>query len=227
MLASANWSEATIATLNRGAGGKLSDGYDNCFKDTSSVGREWCEKVRGLLNLADIQLSPDGKHLYATAQGEFSPDDTTITTFDRDPATGALKPVAGEDGCLSSSEIEGCRTVRKITDTASLAFSPDGEYLYAAQRTKPGGGVTVLRRNPATGRLAEPDGALSCIHDGAADGDCRGGNRINEIWKVAVSPDGEHLYAAGQTNGHGTIGVMSIDPQNVVTASPRSPSTRR
>ena len=212
-LGSADWSEGSIATYTRGPGGRLTDGSDNCFVSLDS-NREWCTEIRGLLNLADIEVSPDGRHLYAVAQGEFSPDDTTITTFERDPDTGFLTPVEGEDGCVSSSDIEGCRTVGKISDTASVALSPDGGYLYAAQRSKPGGGVTVLRRDPATGRLAMPDGALSCIHDGPADGDCRGGNRINEIWEVAVAPDGEHLYAAGQTNGHGTIGVMSIDPGN-------------
>lgn len=213
-LASADWSTATISTLTRGPGGSLSGGSGDCFKNEESEGREWCEKVRGLLNLADIEVSPDGEHLYATAQGEFSPDDTTITTFDRDPATGALTPVEGEDGCISSSEIEGCRTVGRITDTADLAVSPNGGYVYAAQRSKSRGGVTVFRRDAVTGRLAPPDGALSCIQDGGAGDGCRGGNRINEIWKVAVAPDGEHLYAAGQTNGHGTIGVMSIDPDN-------------
>jgi len=213
-LASASWSEATITTLDRGPGGRLSDGHDNCFKDVSSEGREWCEPVRGLLNLADIEVSPDGRQLYAAAQGEFSPDDTTITTFDRDPATGALTPVAGEAGCVSSSEIEGCRTVRTISDTVDLTASPDGETLYAAQNTSPGGGVTALHRDPATGRLSQLEGAASCIHDGAATAECRSGEGINETWKVAVSPDGRFAYAAGQNNGEGTIGVMSIDPQD-------------
>ena len=209
-VAGADWSVGTITTLTRGPGGKLSGGPDTCFK-TPGLGREWCRPERGLLNLADIELSPDGRHLYATAQGEFSPDDTTITTFDRDPATGALSPVAGADGCVASTAIEGCREVAAISDTADLAVSPDGDTVYAAQRSRPGGGVTVLRRDPETGRLTQIEGPASCIHDGAATAGCRAGNRINETWKVQISPDGRFLYAAGQSNGNGTIGVLAID----------------
>jgi 6-phosphogluconolactonase len=81
---------------------------------------------------AEIQLSPDGRFLYASNRG---PD--TLTVFSRNRDDGRLTPV----------EIVPCggRWPR------NFSLSPDGRWLLCANQNS--ADVTVLARDPASGRL--------------------------------------------------------------------------
>ena len=173
--------------------------------------------VDGLKGAHSVTVSPDGKHVYAAGNA-----DDAVAVFSRDPTTGALTLVEvhkdGEGG------VEG------LDGSHSVTVSPDGKHLYAA-----GAGdsaVVVFSRDSTTGALT----FVEFQKDGAAGVDGLRGSH-----SVTVSPDGKHLYVAGdgddavaafsrdsttgaltflefQSNGSG--GVDGLDGIRFVTVSP-------
>jgi 6-phosphogluconolactonase (cycloisomerase 2 family) len=132
--------------------------------------------VDGLDQVSSLTLSPDGKHLYSAG---FL--DHAVAVFSRNTATGALTFVEVHE--------DGVGGVDGLFSAISVAVSPDGKHLYAAGFGR--SQVAVFSRNSTTGSLT----FVEVIEDGV------GG--VDGLWgahSVAVSPDGKHLYAAGQTD---------------------------
>jgi len=128
--------------------------------------------IDGLAGARSVTVSPDGHRLYVAAV-----DDNAVAVFSRDVETGGLTFMAMlQDGVDGVDGLEGA---------FSVAMSPNGHHLYAAALD--GDAVTVLRRGLADWQLtfveALKDG------DGVVDG-------LRSVRSVAVSPDGNHLYAA-------------------------------
>ena len=87
-----------------------------------------CGASLGLDAPSDIQLSPDGRHVYIAG-------DSSVTSFARDAGTGAL-PIGG---CISNTGSDGrCANGTALSGAWDLVFAPDGATLYAATRTAAG-----------------------------------------------------------------------------------------
>ena len=66
-----------------------------------------------------------------------------------------------------------------------------------ATSTRPssiGDAIAILRRNRATGVLSQTPGSAGCISQGGGGGRCIAGRALDEVWGVAVSPDGRNVY---------------------------------
>ncbi|MGD8845581.1 MAG: beta-propeller fold lactonase family protein [Desulfobacteraceae bacterium] len=129
--------------------------------------------VDGLDGVRALTLTTDGAHLYATSRS-----DSAVAVFSRNTGTGLLTFVEMQrDGVGGIDGLYGARGV---------AVSADGSHLYAIGNYDDA--AAVFSRNAATGRLTfvevQEDGA------GGVDG-------LNGACDVVVSPDGNHLYAAG------------------------------
>lgn len=129
--------------------------------------------VDGLDGVRALTLKPDGGYLYATGRS-----DSAVAVFSRNPGTGQLTFVEMQrDGAGGVDGLHGARGV---------AVSEDGSFLYAMGHYDDA--VVVFSRSTATGRLTfvemQEDGT------GGVDG-------LNGACDVVVSPDGNHLYAAG------------------------------
>jgi 6-phosphogluconolactonase (cycloisomerase 2 family) len=129
--------------------------------------------VDGLAGATEIAVSPDGGHCYVS--GWF---DDSLVTFSRDSATGTLSFVqvqfddtAGADGLYGAW---------------SVLVSADGAYVYASGEYD--NALGVFSRDSASGQLTFIE-AQRNQYDGA-DG-------LFGVVDVTVSPDGNHLYAAG------------------------------
>ena len=157
----------------------------------------------------DVAVSPDGNYVYATGSGAGA-----IAVLQRDPGTGALT----SDGCLRDSGNAACDAVAGATtgqapglgDPRGVAVSPDGAYVYAVSFAA--SALAVLKRNPTTGALTG-DGCLrntgNALCDavaGATHGQAPG---LGGSFGVAVSPDGEYVYATGFNSN--TIAVLRRD----------------
>lgn len=113
---------------------------------------------------------------------------------------GALIQLPGSGGCLADSSLHPtlCAPVRgllgpgPIIGSQAIAVSPDGRNVYVASSNSDA--IAVFTRNLTTGRLSQAPGAAGCIADGAADG-CAPGVGLDGPNSVAVSPDGENVYA--------------------------------
>jgi 6-phosphogluconolactonase (cycloisomerase 2 family) len=152
----------------------------------------------GLNEPTGIAIGRDGRHVYVTAGL-----DQSLTTFARDPATGALTFA----GCLSSNErATHCRQVstgRHVLDgIGSPLLSPDGRYLYAAA------GRAATIDSFAVGAAGVPSFGGCLGGRGEQDG-CRSRRgpltALEQPTALLATVDGRFLYA---TSGYGSVLVL-------------------
>jgi DNA-binding beta-propeller fold protein YncE len=196
----------SVASFVRDAGtGGLTqlDGEAGCV---SAIADEpTCAAGRALSVPDGVALSPDGGHVYVTSFGS-----RAVAVFSRDATTGALTQLAAADGCLSSAGGDpGCTPARALAGAAAVAVSPDGANAYVASFASDA--VAVLSRDPATGALSQPAGQAGCVNLTGDEG-CAPGTRMDGLVALALSPDGEHLYAAARYSR--SVIVYDRDPAN-------------
>lgn len=142
--------------------------------------------VDGLEDATSVIVSPDGKHVYATARS-----DKTVLVFARDVISAKLTFVeALEDGGTDSfgNLIEGLRVANFVI------VSPDGKHVYAA-----GSGddaIVVFSRDEMTGRLTY----VEILQDGGTDGSGNVIDGLDFLQKLSFSPDGLYVYSAGDND---------------------------
>jgi 6-phosphogluconolactonase (cycloisomerase 2 family) len=141
-----------------------------------------------------IAIAPNDRFVYVT-------QDFAISTFQRDPASGALSFL----GCLTalSGNEAPCVHTKKdvIDDPRGLLIAPDGRALYLANQH--GGSVATFDLNPTSGKI----NFRSCITENerlqpfctlarTAQRHSYGG--LDAPTGLALSPDGRSLYATSQ-----------------------------
>ena len=134
-----------------------------------------CRHANGISTVRDLAVSPDGRDLYV-ASGFDAAGAVTALAID---AAGELSPIAdGAEGagCVRDTFGDGCMDGRALGSPGGMGFGPDGRTLYVAtSKLENGGatvngGVTVLKRDPASGRLKVMDGVTGCVLAVAEDG---------------------------------------------------------
>jgi 6-phosphogluconolactonase (cycloisomerase 2 family) len=161
-----------------------------CVDDNDAgQGPDTCtQSADGLDGVISVAVSPDGDSVYAA-----SLDDDALVGFDRDPETGALSP----QGCVDDND-SGADTCAQSADgldgARSVAVSPEGESIYVAS----GADEAVVRfnRDPESGRV----GPQGCVEDddGGPDACNQSTEGLDGARAVAVSPNGESVYAGAQ-----------------------------
>jgi len=173
-------------------------------------------------------LSPDGLHLYVPTQAPGTFSGFELSIFARDDATGTLTPAGGvavpggvnavavsPDGAHVYATGLGLSVFARDAGTGALTFvetqpvanatgvdlSSDGASVYV---TRPlDDSITIWARDAGTGALA-PRGTIT---DGVG-----GADGLDGVTDLVVSPDGLHVYAAGEA-------------EDAVAVFLRSPST--
>lgn len=139
--------------------------------------------VPGLLQPSALALSPDGLFAYVASESRDS-----VLVFARDVSNGRLeyrreyRAVAGE---LDGARLDGPR---------HLVLSADGLHLYVAARND--SAVVALARNTDTGELSFVANQTNGLANEGGGGQTRG---LGGVSRLALSPDGRHLYASGAT----------------------------
>ncbi|HEY6729715.1 MAG TPA: beta-propeller fold lactonase family protein [Solirubrobacterales bacterium] len=154
----------------------------------AAQGASGCATAIGLDEPNSVAISPNGRTVYATSRLGNS-----ITTFARNPKTGALRqlppPLAG---CISGLPLPGCAEGLALVAPDVVVVSPDGNNVYVGSFF--GNAVAAFARNPATGALTQLSGSAACIAEATAG--CTTGIALQAVEGLAISNDGEDVYAA-------------------------------
>lgn len=130
--------------------------------------------VDGLAGVLAVAITPDGRNVYAVGPGG-----NAVAVFGRDPSTGALTEI--------EVQRDGVGNVDGLAYAAALAISPDGGFVYVAGSRDDA--VAAFARDAATGKLT----FLQALREGVG-----GVEGLRYARALAISPDGQFLYAAGQ-----------------------------
>lgn len=128
--------------------------------------------------LKGLGISPDGNHLYAVGSID-EPFGTGIFWFDRDSASGQLTYRGRLISTGTSSDFDGLGN-----PSGTIAFSPDGFFVYAGDIG--GSGAIVTFQRAGNGVLTWVDTLNRDLDD----------DRLTSITDIQISPDGNSLYAA-------------------------------
>lgn len=194
------------------------EGRAGCVADVSSplVG-DRCSGARALKDVTDVAISPDGRRAYSVSYSS-----NAVSTFLRNPTTGALRQIRGPAGCIVSDQapISGCASGRGLIGPTAIAISPDpdGENVYVtgfelepdATPPRVRGTLVTFRRNPQTGVLTQLPALSGCFSGDAlsptpSDPGCpptpltqppTGFAPLATATDVEVSPDGRHVFTS-------------------------------
>jgi DNA-binding beta-propeller fold protein YncE len=174
-----------VAVLTRAADGSLTqaDGTGGCVSQAGGAG---CAPARGISAPEEVAVSPDGRHVLVAGMRS-----NAVAVLRQD--SGGLSQAEGEAGCIARRGADGCASGRVLAGPVDLAITADGRGVYVASSISDG--VAILRRDRATGALRQPAGRGGCISQKGGGGRCAVGRALDEVWGVALSPDGLNLYA--------------------------------
>jgi DNA-binding beta-propeller fold protein YncE len=113
---------------------------------------------------------------------------------------GVVEQLQGADGCVvdESRPKSKCASARALggpgpfLGSRAVAVSPDGKNVYVASSSSDA--IAIFKRNSKDGTLTQASGAAGCIAQGGGGG-CASGAGLDGPNSVAVSPDGENVYA--------------------------------
>jgi DNA-binding beta-propeller fold protein YncE len=165
-----------------------------------------CSRVVALAGPESVAMSSDGRSVYVA-----SFDSSGLAVFARDPNRGALRQLAGRDGCIANAgtSLDTCVEMPDdiLQSPEAVAVSPDGRNVYAVSPKS--AAVVIFSRNQATGALTALKGADSCISSGVSDSTCSSGRALLEPMALAISSDGKSVYVADLDSN--SIDVFSRD----------------
>jgi DNA-binding beta-propeller fold protein YncE len=178
-------------------------GTAGCVSETGTGGA--CQDGTALDDAFAVAASPDGENVYVA-----SSESDAVAVFDRDRATGTLTQKPGTAGCVSETGSGGaCRDGAALRSAVGVAASPDGKSVYVASQISDA--VAVFDRDPATGALTQKPGTAGCVSDDGSGGACEVGTALTGARGVAVSADGESVYAVALTSD--AVAILDRDPE--------------
>jgi DNA-binding beta-propeller fold protein YncE len=204
-------------TLRAGAGGCIAD---------APLGP--CRVLPGrMASPVGLSASPDGRNVYVSVGGSAAPHDVLVT-LTRDPATGALDPLAAPGGCLASDAVADCGILNPPGallpdnfDPRTVLVTPDGMSAYVSSVNW--NMVLAFDRNPLTGALSPRSGASGCLAQVAVVPCAVVSGLLAAPRSLAISPDGQSLYAPAVGGGGG--GIASIASFGFARAPAPAPET--
>lgn len=172
-----------------------------------------------------IAVSPNSENVYVSARRSSSVTVFDYLAFPSEDSVGEQGPLSRKvapNGCLTDAAVVGCTDVRGLATARDVVVSPDGATVYTAGNL-PNGGIAVFDR-AADGVLTQktlPTTQAGCISDTGSGGFCTDGNNLEPI-ALAISDDGENLYAASYSTGNvagdrDTVTVFDVNPDGSLT----------
>ena len=194
----ASVADDAVARFNRNATtGALT--FAGCLDDEDTGSEAACPGAPGLANVNSVEVSRDGRSLYAAGS-----EDDAIVRFNRNTTSGAIGfAQCFQDKADALADETACADRAGLNGVNSVAVSADGKSLYAASSFD--FAIVGFDRNTTTGALTFAE----CFddEDTGAEAACPGAPGLANVNSVAVSRDGRSLYAAGL----GDNAIVSFD----------------
>jgi len=209
-------SVVTLRRDPRSGGLRPLPGTRGCVQSLPGSG---CLALAGLEGASAITISADGRFVYVASELSGA-----VRGFLREPGTGALEPLYGPGGCISSGnrparDVSCDAIVPQLAGARSIALSPDGRELYVAAFDP--GAVVVLRRNRTSGRLAVS--APDCLQ-AATDAGCPVGLPfLRGAAALAMGPGGV-VYVIGES-ANSLVELLRSPTDGGLTPSGETPTT--
>jgi DNA-binding beta-propeller fold protein YncE len=167
----------------------------------AAQGASGCTPAVGIDGPNSLALSPDGRNVYVT-----SLKSEALTSFRRDPKTGALAQAADASGCIAGIPLVGCVSGRALVGPDVVTVSPDGANVYVGSFF--GNAVAIFNRSASNGALGQPSGSAGCI--ALAISGCALGIALGAPEGMAISGDGASVYVAAAVSN--ALVVLSRNP---------------
>jgi DNA-binding beta-propeller fold protein YncE len=166
------------------------------------LGAADCGAARALASPEEVTVSPDSRFVLVAAMRS-----SAVSVLSQGPE--GLSQAEGPAGCIANGGgTEGCAAGRGLAGPVDLAITRDGRNVYTASSI--GDAIAILRRDRTTGVLSQEAGRVGCISQAGGGGRCIRGRALDEVWGVAVSPDGRNVY--GVSAKVNMLGAMARDP---------------
>lgn len=145
------------------------------------------DELAGAISLAQ---APQGGPMYVGSTNGFA-------LVDHDAPDGTVRRRTGAGGCYGSGP--GCTPVRGLGRMSDLMVSADGRSLYGISYESASGAWNLLafERSPS-GEVTQLAGADGCLSAQPTDGCGRLPAGAQQVYSVAVSPDGRSVYATAE-----------------------------
>jgi DNA-binding beta-propeller fold protein YncE len=190
-----------VAVFDRATDGSLAQpaGTAGCV---THRGASDCAAARALASPEEVAVSPDNRFVLVASMRS-----NAVIVLAQGPE--GLSQAEGAAGCIANGGgTEGCAPGRGLAGPVDLAVTRDGRNVYVASSI--GDAIAILARNRTTGVLSQAPGRAGCISQGGGGGRCIRGRALDEVWSVAVSPDGRNVY--GVSAKVNMLGAMARNP---------------
>ena len=189
-----------VAVFDRAANGSVTQPAGPAGCVTQRGGFD-CATARALRSPEEVAVSPDSRFVLVAGMRS-----SAVSVLAQGPE--GLSQAEGAAGCIANGGgPEGCAPARGLAGPVDLAVTRDGRNVYTASSV--GDAIAILQRDRTTGVLSQEPGRVGCISQSGGGGRCIRGRALDEVWGVAVSPDGRNVY--GVSAKVNMLGAMARD----------------
>lgn len=193
------------------------DGSAGCVAEATSG----CASGIALGAPEGMAISSDGARVFVA-----SALSNAVAVLSRDPSTGTLSQAGDGSGCIANAPLTGCVPGVQLDGANAVAVSPRRGDVYVTSLFS--NSVTSFSRSHRSGGLRQKSGTSGCLVWLRAVG-CSFGRALSSPEGLAVSPDGENVYAAAFASGAIAVldrsaksGAVAQKPGRAGCLAPRS-----